>query len=55
MKNKKLDLKKRYDDQDEMMREINEVIYAQSLHFGAIQLDEVVVIEEALQLAIRNL
>ena len=55
MQHKKVDWKKRFDVQSEMKREIDEVIYAHRQHYGAIQLDEVVVVEEALQLAIRNL
>ncbi len=51
----KVDWKKRFDVQSEMKREIDEVIYAHRQHYGAIQLDEVVVVEESLQLAIRNL
>ncbi|MCB9312507.1 MAG: type I restriction endonuclease subunit R [Lewinellaceae bacterium] len=55
MKNKKVDWKKRYDVQDEMKREIDDVLYVHRSHYGAIKLDEITVVEESLQLAIRNL
>ncbi len=55
MKNKKVDWKKRFDVQDEIRREIDEVIYAHRHYYGAIQLDEESVVAESLQLAIKNL
>jgi len=55
IQNKKVDWKKRYDVQDEMKRAMDQVLYEFRGRYHLPQLDELEVIEQAVELAKRNL